>query len=127
VHTQAETEFSRLENFQSAYRMSEKRRSGQSDVVKDLNIAKIESFQSSEYAVDGVTGPVRCVRSMEKPSKMRRHKRAVMQTSDSEGADPPLEIDTRELLGRRQEATIIHAGERYRLRVTANNKLILTK
>lgn len=39
----------------------------------------------------------------------------------------PLEIDARELLGARREATIIHAGERYRLRVTGNNKLILTK
>jgi hemin uptake protein HemP len=39
----------------------------------------------------------------------------------------PLEIDTRDLLGSRREATLIHAGERYRLRVTSNNKLILTK
>jgi hemin uptake protein HemP len=107
--------------------MSEKRRNGHSDVGKDLHIAKIESFQGNIYAVDCVSGLGRCVRSMEKPPKMRRHKGAVMQASDSEGADPPLEIDTRELLGRRQEATIIHAGERYRLRVTANNKLILTK
>jgi hemin uptake protein HemP len=64
---------------------------------------------------------------MEKRPKTRRHNEAVMQASEAEGAHPPLEIDTRELLGRRQEATIIHAGERYRLRVTANNKLILTK
>jgi hemin uptake protein HemP len=26
-----------------------------------------------------------------------------------------------------KEATIIHAGERYRLRITSNNRLILTK
>lgn len=39
----------------------------------------------------------------------------------------PVEIDARVLLGEKREATIIHAGERYRLRVTANNKLILTK
>jgi len=39
----------------------------------------------------------------------------------------PAEIDARDLLGEVREATIIHAGERYRLRITANNKLILTK
>jgi hemin uptake protein HemP len=32
-----------------------------------------------------------------------------------------------DLLGEKKEATIIHAGEHYRLRITANNKLILTK
>jgi hemin uptake protein HemP len=64
---------------------------------------------------------------MEKQPKARRHNEAVIQASDTEGNHRPLEIDTRELLGRRQEATIIHAGERYRLRITAKNKLILTK
>jgi hemin uptake protein HemP len=41
--------------------------------------------------------------------------------------DSPVEIDAQSLFGARQEVTIIHAGERYRLRITANNKLILTK
>jgi hemin uptake protein HemP len=36
-------------------------------------------------------------------------------------------FDVRELLGGGREVIIIHAGERYRLRVTANDKLILTK
>jgi hemin uptake protein HemP len=36
-------------------------------------------------------------------------------------------IDVRELLCGGREAIIVHAGERYRLRVTANDKLILTK
>jgi hemin uptake protein HemP len=36
-------------------------------------------------------------------------------------------IDLRELLGGAREAIIVHAGERYRLRVTAKDKLILTK
>lgn len=39
----------------------------------------------------------------------------------------PREIAIGELLGEAREAMIIHAGERYRLRITANNKLILTK
>lgn len=39
----------------------------------------------------------------------------------------PRELHVHELLGDGQEATIIHAGARYRLRITANNKLILTK
>jgi hemin uptake protein HemP len=33
----------------------------------------------------------------------------------------------RELIGQGVEAIIIHDGERYRLRITNNNKLILTK
>ncbi|TRL35544.1 hemin uptake protein HemP [Methylosinus sporium] len=37
------------------------------------------------------------------------------------------EYHARDLLGEKKEATIIHAGEHYRLRITANNKLILTK
>ena len=36
-------------------------------------------------------------------------------------------FDVRELLAVGREVIIIHAGERYRLRVTANDKLILTK
>ncbi|MEX0902144.1 MAG: hemin uptake protein HemP [Pseudohongiellaceae bacterium] len=39
----------------------------------------------------------------------------------------PVEIDSAELLGDRKELGIIHNGERYQLRITANNKLILTK
>ena len=48
----------------------------------------------------------------------RFHRRARSQT--------PV-FDVRDLLGGGREAIIIHAGERYRLRVTANDKLILTK
>ena len=41
-------------------------------------------------------------------------------------ADEP-SIDAAVLMGGRREVTILHAGTEYRLRVTANNKLILTK
>jgi len=37
------------------------------------------------------------------------------------------EITSARLLGSRGELTIIHNGERYTLRITANKKLILTK
>ncbi len=36
-------------------------------------------------------------------------------------------VDVRDLLAGGREAIIIHAGERYRQRVTAKDKLILTK
>ncbi len=36
-------------------------------------------------------------------------------------------IDLRELLVDAREIVLIHAGERYRLRITGKNKLILTK
>lgn len=36
-------------------------------------------------------------------------------------------IDARELLGPYREIVIVHAGQRYRLQLTRQNKLILTK
>jgi hemin uptake protein HemP len=36
-------------------------------------------------------------------------------------------ITSLELFGKQQEITILHAGEEYRLRITSNNKLIMTK
>lgn len=60
---------------------------------------------------------------------------AIMDKTANETAAPrpkavdrtPREIDVRELVGEVAEAVIVHAGARYRLRITANNKLILTK
>ncbi|SDR53163.1 Hemin uptake protein HemP [Rhizobiales bacterium GAS191] len=40
--------------------------------------------------------------------------------------EPPV-IDVRTLVGEGKEAVIVHGGQRYRLRITANDKLILTK
>jgi hemin uptake protein HemP len=39
----------------------------------------------------------------------------------------PIRIELADLLGGRREAIIIHNGAEYRLRVTSNGKLILTK
>lgn len=36
-------------------------------------------------------------------------------------------ITSEELFGCLQEIVILHAGEAYRLRITSNNKLIMTK
>jgi hemin uptake protein HemP len=36
-------------------------------------------------------------------------------------------VNSRQLLGDRRYLTIEHNGERYQLRITSNNKLILTK
>ncbi|MBV5341125.1 MAG: hemin uptake protein HemP [Deltaproteobacteria bacterium] len=38
-----------------------------------------------------------------------------------------LTITSAELFGDQREIIILHAGEEYRLRVTSNNKLIMTK
>lgn len=59
--------------------------------------------------------------------KSKQSDRAFNLQTGGNRSESPLEIDTQDLLGKRREATIIHAGERYRLRVTSNNKLILTK
>ncbi|WP_244610718.1 hemin uptake protein HemP [Microvirga pakistanensis] len=46
----------------------------------------------------------------------------------SKGDKPsPREIDVASLIGTGREVVLLHRGERYRLRVTANGKLILTK
>jgi hemin uptake protein HemP len=36
-------------------------------------------------------------------------------------------IDVRDLMANSREAVLIHDGERYRLRITAKDKLLLTK
>lgn len=40
---------------------------------------------------------------------------------------PPAERDLREIMAGAREIVLVHNGERYRLRITANGKLILTK
>lgn len=57
----------------------------------------------------------------------RKTVRPSEQARSSNRERAPVEINARDLLGERREVTIIHAGERYHLRVTANDKLILTK
>ncbi|WP_343234434.1 hemin uptake protein HemP [Microvirga terrestris] len=42
-------------------------------------------------------------------------------------APPAKEIDVASLIGAAREVVLLHRGERYRLRVTASGKLILTK
>jgi hemin uptake protein HemP len=49
------------------------------------------------------------------------------QPPDSPNVAQTPVFDVRELLAGGREVIIIHAGERYRLRITANDKLILTK
>jgi hemin uptake protein HemP len=40
---------------------------------------------------------------------------------------PPKEVDVHVLIGNGREVILVHRGERYRLRITAQDKLILTK
>ena len=48
-------------------------------------------------------------------------------TPDAAVRQTPQELDVRALLGAGREVVLLHNGERYRLRVTARDKLILTK
>lgn len=41
-------------------------------------------------------------------------------------AEQPI-VNAQQLFGDKRELVIVHNGERYRLRITANDKLILTK
>ncbi|WP_245898242.1 hemin uptake protein HemP [Phreatobacter cathodiphilus] len=45
----------------------------------------------------------------------------------ADGATTVPVVEVGSILGAGREAVILHKGERYRLRVTANDKLILTK
>lgn len=46
---------------------------------------------------------------------------------DTQGPAAPRTIDIASLLGPEREVQLLHNGEIYRLRVTARNRLILTK
>jgi hemin uptake protein HemP len=93
----------------------------------DPFLPNIEEFQGGKHAIDAPPGLGRCVSSMEKRPRNPDNKEEIAKAAVAEDFHAPLEIDARKLLGPRQEATIIHGEERYRLRVTANNKLLLTK
>ena len=47
--------------------------------------------------------------------------------SVASGGEPVREIDAASLFGARREVVLVLNGEKYRLRVTANGKLLLTK
>ncbi len=49
------------------------------------------------------------------------------QNMAPDGATTVPIVEVGSILGTGREAVILHKGERYRLRVTANDKLILTK
>lgn len=51
----------------------------------------------------------------------------MLNAGDKEKPPAPKQVDSRQLLGRNRELYILHNNERYILRITANNKLILTK
>ena len=53
--------------------------------------------------------------------------RAQSSAAGAHLSEVPIRIELAELLGGRREAIIVHNGADYRLRVTANGKLILTK
>ena len=48
-------------------------------------------------------------------------------SSSPVAADAIPTVEVGSIIGAGREAVIVHKGERYRLRVTANDKLILTK
>jgi hemin uptake protein HemP len=50
----------------------------------------------------------------------------VPSVRDAGASAPARRIDSVDLLGARGELVIVHAGREYRLRITQNNKLILT-
>lgn len=56
------------------------------------------------------------------------HQPRVVRAAEPEASGPaPLIVDSVTLMGGRRELLIRHGEETYRLRITASNKLILTK
>ncbi|MBN9063133.1 MAG: hemin uptake protein HemP [Rhizobiales bacterium 65-9] len=60
-------------------------------------------------------------------SKEKDQSGDVSQPPSTPQTQAPPAIDVRTLVGGGREAVILHKGDRYRLRITANDKLILTK
>lgn len=52
--------------------------------------------------------------------------RPLLAAADGGATTVPV-VEVGSIIGAGREAVILHKGERYRLRVTANDKLILTK
>jgi hemin uptake protein HemP len=65
--------------------------------------------------------------SREKQMRKTEPPRGAEQTTDLRRETEIPEIDVRVLVAGGREAVIVHAGVRYRLRITANDKLLLTK
>jgi hemin uptake protein HemP len=64
-------------------------------------------------------------------SVLRQTGQSPISTSELPNTDGPIESGVRyrvdELLKGNREATLVHRGQEYRLRITATGKLILTK
>jgi hemin uptake protein HemP len=58
---------------------------------------------------------------------MNHQPRAVRAAEPESAGGGPLVVDSVTLMGGRRELIIRHGNDTYRLRVTASNKLILTK
>lgn len=61
------------------------------------------------------------------PPPSRGDRPSVPPSGTQSGPDDLPTIDVVSIIGEGREAVILHRGERYRLRLTANDKLILTK
>jgi hemin uptake protein HemP len=85
----------------------------------------LKAFQSTLHKIDDVRDLIDASSSRE--ADMEKDDTELARERPSDAPRSPREIHIGELLGETKEAMIIHAGERYRLRITANNKLILTK
>jgi hemin uptake protein HemP len=63
--------------------------------------------------------------STENKTLDKKKRQSLLGKSSSQVTGP--EIDTTDLFGNQKQISLIHQGESYKLRITPNNKLILTK
>lgn len=61
------------------------------------------------------------------PDSDHQDKRNRTQHSQEDASRRSRIIDVSELLGQDREVILLHAGQHYALRITSNNRLILTK
>lgn len=64
---------------------------------------------------------------VEPPPPLSGDNPAIPSSDTQAGTETPPVVDVATIIGGGREAVILHRGERYRLRLTANDKLILTK
>ena len=81
----------------------------------------------SGHTHDGSSGDTKIGGTKIGGTKMEQQKRCERPAEPRPAGEPSPRFKVSELLGKAREAILVHGGEEYRLRITSNGKLILTK
>ena len=96
---------------------------------EDLQTLAIVDIDSQEYGRRSLKQRSNRATSMSDPSgaRDRNESKTARSHPQLQARKPPARFKVSELLSGAREAVLEHEGQEYRLRITANRKLILTK